>query len=90
MDLELDIVEYLRLDARIKELEYEREAIKARLKKQVGEDKEVNINGYKVSNKVICSQTLDTKAIRTYLPKETLKPFIRENITTRFSVKCEV
>lgn len=86
-DMELDIVHYARLDAKIKQLEYEREAIKARLKKQVGEDKETNVNNWRVSNKIVCSDTLDVKAIKANVPENVWKPYVKQNITTRFSIK---
>lgn len=86
-DMELDVAEYLKLDSRIKELEYEREAIKARLKANIGQDKETNVNNWKVSNKIVCSDTLDVKAIKANVPENVWKPYIKQNITTRFSIK---
>jgi len=86
--LEDDIARYKELDAAIKGLEKEQEAIKQRIQMEIGEADGGQASGWMVRWKTVTTNRLDTDRLKKEQP-ETYAKYVKTSESRRFEVKQE-
>lgn len=73
------------IEARIKALQAEAEAIKDEMKSEMGNEEHVAVGGFTVNYTIVISTTLDSKKLKNELP-DLWNKYKKEGITRRFSI----
>lgn len=73
------------IEAKIKALQAEADAIKDEFKAEMGSDELREVGGFKVHYTIVITNRLDSKRIKAEIP-EIYKKYIKEDIQRRFSI----
>ena len=73
------------LEARIKALKAEADALKKEMQDEMGNEEHVQVGGYTVNYTIVISTTLDSTKLKKELP-DLWNKYSKEGITRRFSI----
>ena len=79
------ILELKDIEAQISELKKKAEAIKDKMKTEMGNEEHVEVDGFKVNYTIVISTTLDSTKLKKELP-DLWNKYKKEGITRRFSI----
>lgn len=79
------IMELKNIERQIKALQAEADAIKDKLKSEMGNDEHREVGGFTVNYTIVINTTLDSKKLKAEMPSLWDK-YSREGITRRFSI----
>lgn len=79
------ILELKDIEAQITELKKKADAIKDKMKAELGNTEHLEVEGFKVNYTIVISTTLDSTKLKKELP-DLWKKYSKEGITRRFSI----